>query len=349
LPKQSKRNHEQREGLALLPASAKPTPHPHSQPRPTAQKNTQELYRAAGEASRQGTAEAARRQLASFRAALEAFARDHRADIRADPSFRAQFHAMCANVGVDPLASNKGAWAQLLGLGDFYYELGVAALEAAWASRPADGGLVPLSALTRAVARRRGSAADPVSEDDVARALKKLRALGPGVDVVELGGVAYVRSVPGDLDPDRGAALGAASAPGRARRPCGNGTAGGGLTVSDLVRATGWARPRAEAALDGLLREGLAMADDQGEEAEEGEEGQGDDGGWAKAAAAAAATTATRRGGGGKGDGGGGGPARSARIYWVPCLWDGAAGGASGSATSTVQPLPAGTSAAAGD
>ena len=45
--------------------------------------------------------------------------------MRKDPAFRAQFHAMCANVGVDPLASNKGAWAQLLGFGDFYYELGV--------------------------------------------------------------------------------------------------------------------------------------------------------------------------------------------------------------------------------
>jgi len=47
--------------------------------------------------------------------------------VRRDPAFRAQFHAMCANVGVDPLASNKGAWAQLLGFGDFYYELGVQA------------------------------------------------------------------------------------------------------------------------------------------------------------------------------------------------------------------------------
>lgn len=27
--------------------------------------------------------------------------------------------------GVDPLASNKGFWAQLLGVGDFYYELSV--------------------------------------------------------------------------------------------------------------------------------------------------------------------------------------------------------------------------------
>ena len=45
-------------------------------------------------------------------------------DIRKNPTFRAQFHEMCAKVGVDPLASNKGFWAELLGIGDFYYELG---------------------------------------------------------------------------------------------------------------------------------------------------------------------------------------------------------------------------------
>lgn len=46
-------------------------------------------------------------------------------DIRKNPTFRAQFHEMCAKVGVDPLASNKGFWAELLGIGDFYYELGL--------------------------------------------------------------------------------------------------------------------------------------------------------------------------------------------------------------------------------
>ena len=46
-------------------------------------------------------------------------------DIRKNPAFRSQFHEMCAKVGVDPLASNKGFWAELLGIGDFYYELGV--------------------------------------------------------------------------------------------------------------------------------------------------------------------------------------------------------------------------------
>lgn len=45
-------------------------------------------------------------------------------DIRKNPIFRSQFHDMCAKVGVDPLASNKGFWAELLGIGDFYYELG---------------------------------------------------------------------------------------------------------------------------------------------------------------------------------------------------------------------------------
>ena len=46
-----------------------------------------------------------------FKRNLEEFARKYRADIRRDPQFRAQFHAMCANIGVDPLASSKLACA----------------------------------------------------------------------------------------------------------------------------------------------------------------------------------------------------------------------------------------------
>ena len=36
---------------------------------------------------------------------------------------------MCASVGVDPLASGKGFWAEKLGVGDFYYELAVQIVE----------------------------------------------------------------------------------------------------------------------------------------------------------------------------------------------------------------------------
>lgn len=42
-----------------------------------------------------------------FKRNLEDFARKYRQDIRKDPAFRAQFQAMCANIGVDPLASSK--------------------------------------------------------------------------------------------------------------------------------------------------------------------------------------------------------------------------------------------------
>ena len=67
--------------------------------------------------------------------------------MRRDPVFRAQFHTMCANVGVDPLASNKGMWAQLLHFGDFYYELGVQIVEACLATRAMNGGLMDLDLL----------------------------------------------------------------------------------------------------------------------------------------------------------------------------------------------------------
>lgn len=136
-------------------------------------------------------------QLCLFRSKLEEFALQHKADIRRDPVFRAQFHTMCANIGVDPLASNKardaaalrfarvcvctdacvharahvlaaelalsdatrnggnlavalqGMWNELLGFGDFYYELGVQLLEACLASRPLNGGLMELSQVGR--------------------------------------------------------------------------------------------------------------------------------------------------------------------------------------------------------
>uniref|UniRef100_A0A6S8DA56 Vacuolar-sorting protein SNF8 n=1 Tax=Aureoumbra lagunensis TaxID=44058 RepID=A0A6S8DA56_9STRA len=61
----------------------------------------------------------------SFRNALESFAKKHKKKIRNDPTFRTRFAAMCAEIGVDPLQSSKGVWSELMGVGDFYYELGV--------------------------------------------------------------------------------------------------------------------------------------------------------------------------------------------------------------------------------
>lgn len=46
------------------------------------------------------------------------------ADIKKDAEFRQHFQQMCATIGVDPLASSKGFWSEMLGVGDYYYELG---------------------------------------------------------------------------------------------------------------------------------------------------------------------------------------------------------------------------------
>ena len=58
--------------------------------------------------------------LEKFKESLSDFAKKHKDRINKDPEFRMQFHAMCLAVGVDPLASSKGFWADILGFGDFY-------------------------------------------------------------------------------------------------------------------------------------------------------------------------------------------------------------------------------------
>ena len=50
-------------------------------------------------------------QMTLFKSKLEEFANKHKQRIREDPVFRQDFQKMCAKIGVDPLASNKGVWA----------------------------------------------------------------------------------------------------------------------------------------------------------------------------------------------------------------------------------------------
>lgn len=208
----------------------------------------QERYKQAGEQVKSTNLQLMKDQLALFKAKLEEFAHKHRNDIRKDPVFRAQFQTMCANIGVDPLASNKGAWA-VLGIGDFYYELGVQIIEACWATRAHNGGLMELGALLRFVQKRRGGMAEAVTEDDVVRALRKLKALGEGFDLVAVGRAQYVRSVPGELNMDKNKLLELAQDKGY-------------VSKQDVMSRAGWTATRAEDVLQAMLKEGLAMVDD---------------------------------------------------------------------------------------
>ena len=68
-------------------------------------------------------------QLTLFHEQLSQFAARHRHEITHDAVFRLHFQKMCTAIGVDPLASKKGFWAEILNVGDFYYTLAVQILE----------------------------------------------------------------------------------------------------------------------------------------------------------------------------------------------------------------------------
>ncbi|KAK4278453.1 hypothetical protein QN277_016297 [Acacia crassicarpa] len=188
-------------------------------------------------------------QLATFRSQLEEFAHKHKHDIRKNPAFRSQFHEMCAKVGVDPLASNKGFWAELLGIGDFYYELGVQIVDICLATRAHNGGLINLQELCHLLRQRRRSDRGAVSEDDCLRAISKLKVLGSGFEVISVGKKKLVRSVPTELNKDHNEILELAQAQGF-------------VTVEEVERRLSWTPGRTIDALETLLKEGLAMIDD---------------------------------------------------------------------------------------
>jgi len=170
-------------------------------------------------------------------------------DIRKNPIFRQQFHEMCAKVGVDPLASNKGVWAELLGIGDFYYELGVQIVDICIATRSHNGGLIDLLDLRKLLCQKRKATLESLSEDDCLRAISKLKVLGSGFEVISVGRRKLVRSVPTELNKDHSGILGLAQAEGY-------------VTVEQVEKEFSWSTGRAIDALETLLKEGLAMIDD---------------------------------------------------------------------------------------
>ncbi|OBZ90794.1 Vacuolar-sorting protein SNF8 [Choanephora cucurbitarum] len=189
-----------------------------------------------------------------FKVNLQEFAQKHRKDIRKDPTFRAHFQRMCANIGVDPLASNKGFWADLLGVGDFYYELGIQIIEACILSRANDGGLTELSEIMRRVQTMRGGnygknkEQQQISEDDITRAIKTLTPLSGGYEVLQIGERKLVRSVPKELDKDQAALLLLAQKT--------------GYVDHEMIRnQLGWTIERTETATQHLLQDGIAWLD----------------------------------------------------------------------------------------
>ena len=177
--------------------------------------------------------------LGTFKTTLSSFAEKHRQKIKDDASFRSAFAEMCYAAGVDPLRSNKGFWSGL-GLGDFYYELGVKVVGVCAATREENGGLIALDDLLDRLDD------DQVSTDDIKWAVSKLKVLGDGFRVV---GDAVV-SVPAELSDDSAVALDVA-------------TADGSISMEDLAKRLPGGDPtlRATTALAQLKDAGFAWVD----------------------------------------------------------------------------------------
>lgn len=150
---------------------------------------------------------------------------------------------------MDPLASQKGWWNEVLGFGDFYYELAVQVAEVCLVSRSANGGLIELQTLLASLRTRRNVHAPPISEDDIRHAVNKLQGLGQGFKLLKIGKNTFVQSVPKDLKDDYGKVLSLAEVTGFVR-------------VSDIIQATQWPEHQAVETLEELLGRGLCMVDD---------------------------------------------------------------------------------------
>lgn len=195
------------------------------------------------------------KQLSSFKNNLEHFAKKHKHQINKNPMFRQQFQTMCNQVGVDPLASNKGFWAQLLGVGDFYYELAVQVIDVCLATQPRNGGLLSMVELLAQVTRRRGKNAQEVTEDDICRAIENVATLGNGFRVLKINKQNMVLSVPTELNRDHVALVELADQHGF-------------VTMDGCKAALGWPAERLESVLRLLMEEGMVWVDEQMESGE---------------------------------------------------------------------------------
>ena len=184
-------------------------------------------------------------QLETFRSALASFARKHKKQINDDPIFRQRFNQMCADVGVDPLASTKGFWSELLGVGDYYYELGVQIMDTCRRHRERTGGVMELTELHKYIRQIRPK----TSLDDMERAIAKVACLGNGFRLLRTTGRKnMVVFVPLELSRDHETLLQIAAA-----------SCTGYLVASSPPE--GWSLERFNRVVNLLLQEGVLWVD----------------------------------------------------------------------------------------
>ena len=209
-----------------------------------------EKYAALGKELEVSKLSSVRELLLEFKDALVQFAAKHRVRINSDPEFRVQFHSMCRSAGVDPLASNRGIWANVLGIGDFYFELGIVIIEICLKVRSQNGGLISVTdLLSRIHASDSKGSRKSVSAADVLRAVEKVSVLGNGFRIVQIMGNPMVLSLPIELNKDHEDLI--------------NEAQDNGFVSEESMRTSlGWSSERFNETIRPLLLDGIVWLDD---------------------------------------------------------------------------------------
>ncbi|ERF74803.1 hypothetical protein EPUS_03187 [Endocarpon pusillum Z07020] len=231
----------------------------------TNKNQTSQSYASHGSQLKSSNAASLQTQLSVFQSVLHTFALEHAADIKSNPTFRAEFARMCNAIGVDPLAASnvkgkkpKSLWARVLGndVNDFYFEVAVRIVELCRATRTENGGLLGVTECCQMVAKGKAIGGGlQITEDDILRAVKSLEPLGSGFNVISIGSKQYIRSIPKELNTDQSKVLEVLQILGF-------------VTISMLQINLQWEEARATTVVEDLVADSLVWVDVQAEETE---------------------------------------------------------------------------------
>lgn len=191
------------------------------------------------------------RQVQTFKTRLSEFASKHREDINADAELRATFTQLCADIGVDCLASSTGWWAKTLGLGDHYFSLAVRVIHACDRLCGGTAGTVPVPLLAEQLRASDRGRELSISHDDVVHAVDAVRCLGSSLRVTQINGVQHVSTTTAELSTDSTQVLALFD---RAKpHPA--------LSVQAMCAELRWETKRANAVIQALSKQGVLWWD----------------------------------------------------------------------------------------
>lgn len=116
--------------------------------------------------------------------------------------------------------------------------------EVCFATRSRNGGIIALSEMHEILSRKK-----TVHRGDIPIAVDKLKSLGAGFRVIEVGMTAMIVSVPTELDLDHIKVFSLAE------------SGEGCITTDDIVKQLAWNQERAKRVIKLLLSEGMAWKD----------------------------------------------------------------------------------------